>query len=199
MIKNFTPLKFDTLDHPITYFRPRQQMPERVKNSDPAVDCMTDLRQVALLMVSPTTPLNLALERMVKGGVRMLLVVDPDGHVRGVITSRDIQGEKPLKIMEKTGGTRDELLVRDIMTMRGKLNVLMMDDVLGAKVGDIIATLKQVDRQHAMVVDTDPDSGQLALRGIFSLSQIGRQLGLAIQPSEKATTFADLEQALNRP
>jgi CBS domain containing-hemolysin-like protein len=143
--------------------------------------------------------LNLALERMVKGGVRMLLVVDPDGHVRGVITSRDIQGEKPLKIMEKSGGTRDELLVRDIMTMRGKLNVLMMDDVLGAKVGDIIATLKQVDRQHAMVVDTDPDSGQLALRGIFSLSQIGRQLGLAIQPSEKATTFADLEQALNRP
>ncbi len=199
MIKNFTPLKFDTLDHPVTYFRPRQQMPERVKDSDPAVDCMTDLRQVALLMVSPTTPLNLALERMVKGGVRMLLVVDPDGHVRGVITSRDIQGEKPLKIMEKTGGTRDELLVRDIMTMRGKLNVLMMDDVLGAKVGDIIATLKQVDRQHAMVVDTDPDSGQLALRGIFSLSQIGRQLGLAIQPSEKATTFADLEQALNRP
>jgi CBS domain containing-hemolysin-like protein len=199
MIKNFTPLKFDTLDHPITYFRPRQQMPERVKDSDPAVDCMTDLRQVALLMVSPTTPLNLALERMVKGGVRMLLVVDPDGHVRGVITSRDIQGEKPLKIMEKMGGTRDELLVRDIMTMRGKLNVLMMDDVLGAKVGDIIATLKQVDRQHAMVVDTDPDSGQLALRGIFSLSQIGRQLGLAIQSSEKATTFADLEQALNRP
>lgn len=196
VLKNFTPLKFNPLANDITYFRPHQELPNRVTLSNPAVDVMTDLRQVSLLMVSLKTPLNVALERMIKGGVRMLLVAEADGTVRGLITSRDIESEKPMKIMEKTGARREELLVQDIMTLKGKLEVLAMDDVLRAKVGDIIATLRDVGRQHAMAVETDPDTGRLAVRGIFSLSQIGRQLGLNIDTSQRATTFAELEQAL---
>ncbi|HXH02423.1 MAG TPA: CBS domain-containing protein [Candidatus Competibacteraceae bacterium] len=195
----YKPLPFHHLETGATYFRPRQHLPERVTEDDPAIDCMTDLRQVTAILVSLTTPLHMAHERMVKGGVRLLLVADPDGTVRGLITSRDIQGEKPMKILEKTGGRYEDLLVRDIMTLHGKLEVLRMEDVLRAKVGDIIATLKEVDRQHAMVVDTDPDTGKLAIRGIFSLSQIAQQLGLPIDPSQRATTFAELEQALTHP
>ncbi len=128
---------------------------------------------------------------------RMLLVTDADGKIQGLITSRDIQGEKPMKILEKTGGSFRDLLVGDLMTLKSKLEVLLMGDVLRAKVGDIIATLKEVDRQHAIVVDTDPHSGELAVRGIFSLAQIGRQLGLEISPTQRATTFADLEWAMH--
>ena len=134
---------------------------------------------------------------MIKGGVRLLLVTDADGRIQGVITSRDIQGEKPMRILEKSGGTRKDLVVGDLMTLKNKLEVLLMGDVLRAKVGDIIATLKEVDRQHAIVVDTDPYSGELAVRGIFSLAQIGRQLGLEISPTQRATTFADLEWAMH--
>ncbi|MEZ5582469.1 MAG: hypothetical protein R3F37_06710 [Candidatus Competibacteraceae bacterium] len=82
------------------------------------------------------------------------------------------------------------------MTLKNKLEVLMMKDVLHARVGDIIATLKEVNRQHAIVVDTDPHNGELAVRGIFSLSQIGQQLGLQIDPTQRATTFEDLEWAI---
>lgn len=195
MEQNFKPLKIHHLEHGISYFRPRQELPDRVKLTSPAVDSMTDLRQVAPLMVSLTTPLDMALERMIKGGVRLLLVADTDGKVQGVLTSRDVQGEKPMKILEKTGGTRKDLAVGDIMTTKSKLEVLMMSDVLRAKVGDIIATLRQVDRQHALVVDTDPHTGELAVRGIFSLAQIGKQLGLDISPTQHPTTFADLEWA----
>lgn len=196
MEKEFKTLSFHSLEGSISYFRPRQELPDRVKLTSPAIDSMTDLRQVAALMVSLTTPLDMALERMVKGGVRMLLVTDAGGRVQGLITSRDIQGEKPMKILEKTGGTFKDLLVGDLMTMKSKLEVLMMADVLQAKVGDIIATLKAVDRQHAIVVDHDPHSGELAVRGIFSLSQIGKQLGLEISPTQRATTFADLDWAM---
>ncbi|MDX1655356.1 MAG: CBS domain-containing protein [Candidatus Competibacteraceae bacterium] len=196
MYKNFKALKFRTLESGVTYFRPRQHLPDRVKENSPAVDVMTDLRQVTLIMVSPTTPVKMALERMINSKVRMLMVVDPDGTVRGLITSRDIEGERPMRIMEKSGARYDELLVRDIMTLKPKLDVLDMDDVLQAKVGDIISTLREINRQHAMVVDRDPDTGNLAVRGIFSLSQIGRQLGLNIDPSQRAFTFAELEEAL---
>jgi len=70
-----------------------------------------------------------------------------------------------------------------------------MEDVANARVGDIIATLRQVNRQHAMVVDNDPTTGKPAVRGLFSLSQIGLLLGLDIDPARQPTTFADLEQA----
>lgn len=195
-LKNFTPLRFQAVEGGIGYFRPKQELPERVKLSDPAVDSMTDLRQVTLQLVSPTTPLKMVRERMIKGGFRMLLVAEPDGTVRGLITSRDLEGDKPLKIQEKTGTRLEDLLVRDIMTLKGKLEVLSMADVLRAKVGDIVVTLREIGRQHAMVMDTDQDTDKPAIRGIFSLSQIGRQLGLSIDPSQKATTFAELEQAI---
>ncbi len=196
MYKNYTPLKFRTLEQGASYFRPRQELPDRVSGDNPAVDVMTDLRQVTAYTAELSTPLNTALDYMIRRGIRLLLVRDPDGTVKGLITARDIEGEKPLRIMEKSGAKRDELLVRDIMTLKGKLEVLMMEDVLAAKVGDIIATLRDCGRQHAMVVDTDPGTGKLAVRGIFSLSQIGKQLGLNLDSSQKATTFAELEDAL---
>ena len=197
MEKNFKALKFHHLDSSLSCFRPRQDLPDRVKLTSPAIDTMTDLRQATPIMVSLTTPLDMALERMIKSNVRMLLVTDADGKIQGLITSRDIQGEKPMKILEKTGGSFKDLGVGDLMTLKSRLEVLMMGDVLRAKVGDIIATLKEVDRQHAIVVDTDPHTGELAVRGIFSLSQIGRQLGLEISPTQRATTFADLEWAMH--
>lgn len=197
MEKNFKALKFHHLDSSLSYFRPRQELPDRIKLTSPAIDTMTDLRQATPIMVSLTTPLDMALERMIKSNVRMLLVTDADGKVQGLITSRDIQGEKPMKILEKTGGSFKDLVVGDLMTLKSRLEVLMMGDVLRAKVGDIIATLKEVDRQHAIVVDTDPYTGELAVRGIFSLAQIGRQLGLEISPTQRATTFADLEWAMH--
>lgn len=194
----YRPLQFRHLDTGVTCFRPRQHLPERVTQDNPATDAMTDLRQVSAQMVSLHTPINIALERMIKGGVRLLLVADPDGTIRGVITSRDIQGEKPMKIMEKTGAKRDELVVRDLMTLYPRLEVLDIESVLRAKIGDVIATLRDQGRQHALVVDTDPDTGKVAVRGIFSLSQIGQQLGLEIQPQVRPTTFAEIENALMR-
>ena len=70
-----------------------------------------------------------------------------------------------------------------------------MEDVLNARVGDIIATLRQADRQHALVVDSAPQNGSPAVRGIFSLSRIALQLGLAIDPKRQPTTYAELEKA----
>ena len=199
MAHAFKPLTFHTLETSATYFRPTQELPEQVRETDPALDVMTDLTQVTLFTAELTTALDKALETMIKRGVRMLLVRDTDGHVKGLITSRDISGERVDTIMEKTGATREDLMVCDVMTLKGRLDVLMMAEVERATVGDIIETLRQVDRQHAMVVDTHPKSGQLAVRGIFSLSQIAVQLGLEIDPAENPTTFETFDQARQSP
>ncbi|MFO1371758.1 MAG: CBS domain-containing protein [Candidatus Competibacteraceae bacterium] len=195
MTSAYNPLPFQRLEAGASYFRPRQALPDNVTEDDPAIHVMTDLSQVTTYTTELTTSLNKALETMVKRGVRMLLVQNADGQIVGLITSRDIEGEKPARILTKAGGAWEDLLVADIMTLKPKLEVLLLEDVLNARVGDIIATLRQVNRQHAMVVDTHPNTGKLAVRGIFSLSQIGLQLGLDIDPAQQPTTYAELEKA----
>lgn len=195
MAQDYQPLPLHHLDSGASYFQPRQSLPKRVTADDPALTVMTDLSQVTAYTTELTTPLSKALDTMIRRGVRLLLARDTDRQVVGLITSRDIEGEKPARILAKAGGTWEDLLVADIMTLQPKLEVLRMEDVANARVGDIIATLRHTNRQHAMVVDADPETGKLAVRGLFSLSQIGLQLGLDIDPAEQPITYADLKRA----
>ena len=195
MAQDYQPLPFHPLDSGASYFRPRQSLPERVTAADPALAAMTDLGQVTAYTTELTTPLSKAQDLMIKRGVRLLLVNNANRQVIGLITSRDLEGEKPARILARAGGAWEDLLVADIMTLQPKLEVLLMEEVVNARVGDIIATLRQAGRQHALVVDADPETGQPAVRGLFSLSQIGLQLGLDLDPAQQPTTFADLERA----
>ena len=132
---------------------------------------------------------------MIKRGIRILLVCDADDNIIGLLTSRDIAGDKPHRILAKAGGVQEDLRVSDVMTLRPKLELLSMEDIQRARIGDLIATLRQVDRRHALVLDRDPETGKPAVRGIFSLSQISLRLGLNIDPSRQATLYADFEKA----
>ena len=70
-----------------------------------------------------------------------------------------------------------------------------MADVMRAHVGHVVATLKAVGRQHAMVVDRD-DRRRSIVRGLFAVSQISSQLGDPFDATEIARSFADVEMAL---
>ena len=58
----------------------------------------------------------------------------------------------------------------------------------------LLATLKAVRRQHIMAAE----EGGSRVRGLFSASQVARQLGMELQTFEVASTFADIEAALVR-
>jgi hypothetical protein len=83
------------------------------------------------------------------------------------------------------------------MTPQDRLDALEMRDVQHARVGQIVATLKEMARQHALIVDYD-GSGHQRVRGMFSLTQIARQLGVSIQSTEVARTFSEIEAQLTR-
>lgn len=178
-----------------TYNRPLQRLPEKVTADSPAVDVMTDLTKVAAITMGPCGSLANAQKRMQASGVRLLLVEDDRNCILGLITATDLMGEKPMQYLKEVGGKREEIFVRDIMTPQEKLEVLYMVDVVNARVGDIVKTLKRVGRQHALVVDLD-ENHQQVVRGIFSTKQIGLQIGLHIETTRIAKTFAELEAAL---
>jgi len=197
MTRHYLAMPLHRLDTELDYFRPTQELPERVTMDSPAVLVMTDLRQVTAHTVEPNVTIDGALDGMKDKGVRLLLVTGPGGRVTGLITSTDIQGEKPMKLVKEVGGQRAELLVRDIMTPADQLEAVTMAEVLKAHVGDVVATLKRAGRRHALVTDQGEHHAQPAIRGIFSISQIGKQLGVAIETVEVATTFSEVEAALN--
>ncbi|MGA9851482.1 MAG: CBS domain-containing protein [Gammaproteobacteria bacterium] len=175
--------------------RPSHRLPEHVSVQNPAIDVMTDLSRVAAASVDPNLPLDKAEERMKNSGVRLLFVLDESGDLLGLITLNGIKGARPVRFQREMSVSRSEVLVRDIMTPREKLEALAMQDVAESRVGDIIETLKRTGRQHTLVIERTPAGP--AIRGIFSARQIGRQLGMQIDTSGIAYTFAELEAALS--
>ena len=195
MNREYTALTAHFLETGSGFVRPTQVLPERVTLDDPALSVMTDLKSVSVVTVRAKTPMEKAHAKMKRYGVRTLLVLDESDKVLGLLTTTDILGEKPMRFLQQMGGTHADILVRDIMTPQRELEVLSLEDVSGAKVGHVLATLKAAGRQHAMVVEENANFPQ-AVRGIFSATQIARQLGVQIQITEVARTFAEIEAAL---
>ena len=198
MESRFKPLELTALEKGIGYCRPASPSLPPVKLTDSARSGMTDLREVTLLTVKMTTPVTSARARMIEGRVRMLLVTDAEGIVKGLITSRDLDSERAQKIMSKAGLNEADLNVADVMTLKGKIQAMRLEDVENASIGDIILSIRDAGRQHALVVGPSESGDKGSVRGIFSLSSLARQLGLDVGTAEKPTTYEDISDQLNR-
>lgn len=174
---------------------PSHDLPRRVGLDDPAEVVMTDFRKVIAFTIDPDVSVDTAARVMRRRKVHLLLVVDVDNEVLGIITSNDLVGEKTLQCISARCISRADALVRDIMTPADRLEVISMDDVLHAHVGHVVATLKASGRRHAAVVDEDANGHQV-LRGLFAASQLERQIGEAVSTPEIAQTFAEISIAL---
>ncbi|WP_028989180.1 CBS domain-containing protein [Thermithiobacillus tepidarius DSM 3134] len=197
MAERYKVLRSGTLDKGISFYRFSQELPKIVTPDSPAIDVMTDLKRVTAVTIAPDVPIDAALQKMIHAEVRMLLVTDQKHEVVGLITARDLMGEKPVHFASQERLPRERILVEHIMTPQPDIQVLHMEDVLHSRVGDIIMTLREAGRQHALVVEPDGLDKSQVIRGIFSTTQIGRQLGMEIQPTGIVQNFAQLEAVLN--
>ena len=162
---------------------------------DPALRVMTDLKQVTPFSISPFSSLEDANNKMIIAGVRLLFVTGNNGVILGLITATDLLGEKPVLYLHEHGGSRETIQVQDIMTPANELEALDFHEVERASVGDIVKTLEQCGRQHLIVYQTQSNSDYI-LRGIFSSTQISRQLGTPLTLAPRANTFAQLNRAI---
>lgn len=169
--------------------------PKFVTMESPALEIMTDLRHSHVAEIDLHATMESANAYMMQRGVRSLFVLDDDHLLQGVITASDILGEKPLRFIQEQRVKHSEILVSDIMTPLDCLEAIPLEEVQHAKVGDVIASLREAGRQHTLVMEGDID-GAPTICGIFSLTQIEKQLGTAIPFTEVAKTFAAIEATL---
>ena len=193
MEREYHPLRLRELGAGARFRRPTQRQAVRVTAESPAIEVMTDLERVSPATIRPDAPLAGANRFMITRGVRLLLVVDEQHEtVLGVVTANDILGERPMLAATARSLRRDDLTVADVMTPAPEVEVVDLDEVEASRVGHMVETLRRAGRQHALVVDREA-----RVRGIFSLSQIARQLGVTLGAAgETALTFSQIEAAL---
>ena len=194
MLRTFQALPITMLKPGIGFCSPEQALRERVKIDDSALDVMTDFNLVSVVVARPSDGIDDALARMKQRKVRSLLVIDAERVVVGLVTATDVLGEKPMRLVESHKFRHEDILIQDIMTPIHRLEAIDIEVVRTAKVGHVLATLQKSGRQHTLVTERDG-----RVRGMFSATQIARQLGVdaqSINPTEIMKTFAEIRELL---
>ena len=164
--------------------------------ASPALAVMTDLTQVKAATTHPATTLRQAEQAMIYQGVRMLFVVTEMPLIEGLITATDLGGDKQMRVVHERHLHYDELCVADVMTELGALDAIDYERVRAAAVGNAVATLQRLGRNHLLVVEAATAQTPRRVRGVISRSQVERQLGRPIDITPIASSFSEIERAL---
>lgn len=156
----------------------------RVRLGDPAEMVMTDFRHLSPISIGLNASLELAVNRMVLLGVRFLFVVDPDERLAGSINWAQLHAAQADRRQPAFVGefppSRSRARVWHVMEPKAAWRVLRYEDVRRARVAELVIAFKVESRRHLVVVQERP-GGSTAVRGLFSLARVERQLGVPIE------------------
>ena len=157
--------------------RPSAAEARRVLLSDPARSVMTDFTREPPATVTEDRSIDDALECMVFAGVHALLVVRGD-LVSGLITSYDIQGDRPLILLRAPKHRPAvQIEVGEIMTPWDQVPKLDWASVSAARVHDLARVFRKTNATHLVVVE-NPERQGAFVRALISRRRLNRQLGI---------------------
>jgi CBS domain-containing protein len=143
---------------------------------DPAIHAITDFTREHPATVDEERQIDGALEDMIRLGVRALLVVR-DQRIVGLITSYDIQGERPLQFLHASTHRRhQEIRVGHIMTPWDKLHAVDWESVQAARAGDLLHVLEEAEMTHLLVIERGKKNASPIVRALVSRARLARQL-----------------------
>lgn len=167
-----------------------------VTPASPALWVMTDLTEVRAATASPELTLGQAEQTMIQQGVRMLFVVTHMPCVEGIATLSMLRGDKPLQLIQQRHVRRTDLCLADVMSRLSDLDVLDLETLGRATVGDVAALLQDLGMPYLLVAEPATPQSPPRIRGIISHTQVERQLGTPLPMHAVARTFAEIGQAL---
>lgn len=158
----------------------------------PAMMVLTDFARTTPQTVDVDRPVDEAQQRMVSGGVRLLLVVDDQGRCSGVLPAREVIGGRRVTLaMQQHGISREEVTAGMIQTSLDKTPTLTLEALASMSIGDLVKALKSFGEQHLLVTEPTPRQGE-RIRGVISAADIARVLGYRPGGLPEARSFADI-------
>lgn len=163
---------------------------QRLEASDPAIYAVTDFKRDYPMTVEADRQIDDALTDMIHLGVRALLVAKEQRLV-GLLTSYDIQGERPIQFLQSSNYSRhQDVRVMHIMTPWDELLALDWESIESARAGELLAVFQQTNLTHLLVVEVDRKTSHSVVRALASRARLLRQLAGAgsapLEPSHRA-------------
>ena len=144
--------------------------------ADPAVLAITDFTREYPVTVDAERPIDDALSDMIHLGVRALLVSNGQRLV-GLVTSYDIQGEKPMQFLHSSTYSRHrDIRVMHVMTPWEHLLALEWSRVESACAGDLLRVFEETGLTHVLVIELDAKKSTGVVRALASRARLMRQL-----------------------
>lgn len=192
------PLRFNRISGSVALPRHARPAAAKAKLTDMATSIMTDFTTSAMFSIHQDVQIDQALEYMKAVGVKLLFVLNNDSQLAGLITTTDIQGERPTRYMSSVDSplTRNDVLVKHIMSALADWLVLDYRDVQKATIAQIVATFKSAGMRHLVV--TDGGRADMAVRGVISATRVELALDTTLHIVRRANTFAEIESAVVR-
>ena len=153
-------------------------LPELTHMDDLALDVLVDFQFQRPATILAKQSIDDALLEMKANNVHMLLVIDNEKHIVGILSSQALHGEKPYKIIQEARVKHSDIHVRTIMLPIEQVLCLDFDALKSAKIGNLVETFKKHRRHYALVMKTD-ERGQKHVQGYFSASRMSRTLSLS--------------------
>jgi CBS domain-containing protein len=149
---------------------------EPASPDDPAIQVFTDFAWESPLIIDPSRSIDEALGAMIRAGVRALIVVHGNAVV-GMITSYDIQGERPLQFLRASNYLRhDEIEVGHVMTPWARVVTIDWQVLSAMRLSELAMFLRATGATHVAAVE-QPDHEYVMVRGLISRTRLERRLG----------------------
>jgi len=143
---------------------------------DPALHAVTDFTREYPVTVDAERQIDDALNDMIRLGVRALLVAT-DQRLVVLITSYDIQGEKPMQFLQSSNYNRhQDIRVADIMTPWDQLLAVDWASIQSASAGDLLRVFEESGLSHLLVIEVDQKRTTATVRALASRARLMRQL-----------------------
>jgi hypothetical protein len=163
---------------------------QRLEPGDPAIYAITDFKRDYPMTVEADRQIDDALTDMIHLGVRALLVAKEQRLV-GLVTSYDIQGERPIQFLQSSNYSRhQDVRVMHVMTPWDELLALDWESIESARAGELLAVFHQTSLTHLLVVEVDRKTSHSVVRALASRARLLRQLAGAgsalVEPGHRA-------------
>ncbi|MGD2160427.1 MAG: CBS domain-containing protein [Gammaproteobacteria bacterium] len=192
MLSAYSPRDCIPLQPNLPIERP-EEPPELVHLHDSAMLVLTDFNRVYPVTTTAGKSIEHALQTMKNAGVRLLIVVDNNKRMIGLISADRIMGDEPIRLAEDNQLDHSEITVGMLMRPQKEIKVLELNHLRDARVGHVVATLHDLAEKYVLVVDHG------IVCGLFSSSQISRQLGRNILEDElPAHSLAEMVHAIGQ-
>lgn len=195
MIKPYETLKFISLPVSIEVAQP-PSLPELTHLDDPIFNVFVDFQLHRPATINAKQSIDDALLEMKANSAHMLLVLDDNKHIIGLLSSQALHGERPYKIIQEGREKHSDISVASIMLSSDHILCFDYESITSAKIGHLVETFKKHRRHYALVVKKD-EAGRAHVQGYFSASRIGRTLSLNTAADHVSTsTIQELQSML---